>query len=833
MNEDMKSAWSLPVRFALGVGLAFCLLGEARAQSLLTTNGQFFAWPDSEVPGHPGLYLGGTLEFPTAAEDGTFLFRSDLYGAGTSGANFRALFTASGPLNLAMLARWSDPAPGLPGVSLRNAAGTQGIGSSALISPSGGYSLWSSVLSGAGVGANNDTALFGSSPGGSFLIAQEGGAAPGTAGAVYSSNLDASYQYTAINRHGSVMFSSLLSGGDVVGTTNNGALFSGLPGALSIVRRLGDTVLPGPVKVSGIGYVQQMDNDGRVIYDAQLSGTGVTGANNYSLWFYTPGSGSTLLLREGDPAPGTAGAVFGNPANNWYPGMSSTALTRNGKYEFTSDLIGGDVIPGLNDRALFAGSASGGVTLVARGGQPAPGTDSYFWGFSPYYSLINEAGDVAFQATLNGGTVDPTNNSGIWIKRNGTISLVVRSGAPVAGMPGTTYDTFIGWNMVFNDLGQIIVHGNLLGGDVVPGLDDRILLAWDPVKGLFNLARNGEQIEGVPGDIRTTRLFTYIQYNNTDGNPHGLGKNGKAALMVYFYDGNAMATVDLNCYPAVKYGLDVDGDGYGNPLTAVSVCNGTTPPSGYIPNATDCDDANPAVFAAYYHDADGDGYGDPSAGICDDLTPPAGYVTKKTDCDDTNPAVHPGLSDANCDGLDNNCNGSIDEYFVSPSPTTCGLGACASSGEANCVDGVLYDTCTPGTPSAETCNGIDDNCDGTVDNPAAPSGTSAVVLQNLGGGAARLNWSAVPTATKYDLVRGSLQGLKSSGGDFSVATTDCLGDDLLVTTADDGTVPAANQGLFYLIRAANCGASGSYNSGAPSQAGSRDAEIAASGHACP
>jgi len=103
----------------------------------------------------------------------------------------------------------------------------------------------------------------------------------------------------------------------------------------------------------------------------------------------------------------------------------------------------------------------------------------------------------------------------------------------------------------------------------------------------------------------------------------------------------------------------------------------------------------------------------------------------------------------------------------------------------------------------------------------------------LGGGAALLTWSEVPAATKYDLVRGSLQGLRSSGGDFSVATSDCLGDDIMGTTAGDGAVPAASQGLFYLIRAANCGASGSYNSGAASQAGSRDAEIAASGHACP
>jgi len=36
-----------------------------------------------------------------------------------------------------------------------------------------------------------------------------------------------------------------------------------------------------------------------------------------------------------------------------------------------------------------------------------------------------------------------------------------------------------------------------------------------------------------------------------------------------------------------------------------------------------------------------------------------------------------------------------------------------------------------------------------------------------------------------------------------------------------------------VIRAVNCGGNASYNSGSPKQVGSRDAEIAASGNACP
>jgi hypothetical protein len=67
-----------------------------------------------------------------------------------------------------------------------------------------------------------------------------------------------------------------------------------------------------------------------------------------------------------------------------------------------------------------------------------------------------------------------------------------------------------------------------------------------------------------------------------------------------------------------------------------------------------------------------------------------------------------------CNGLDDNCNGQVDEGFA-PIATTCGVGACTAAGTQSCVNGVLTDSCTPGSPSAELCNGLDDNCNGQVD----------------------------------------------------------------------------------------------------------------------
>lgn len=57
-----------------------------------------------------------------------------------------------------------------------------------------------------------------------------------------------------------------------------------------------------------------------------------------------------------------------------------------------------------------------------------------------------------------------------------------------------------------------------------------------------------------------------------------------------------------------------------------------------------------------------------------------------------------------------------------PGTTTCGVGACATTVQ-NCVNGQAQQ-CQPGAPSAETCNGIDDDCDGKIDNSVPLCGLS-------------------------------------------------------------------------------------------------------------
>ncbi len=80
-------------------------------------------------------------------------------------------------------------------------------------------------------------------------------------------------------------------------------------------------------------------------------------------------------------------------------------------------------------------------------------------------------------------------------------------------------------------------------------------------------------------------------------------------------------------------------------------------------------------------------------------------------------------ADATCDGVDDDCDGVADEDYVSEA-TACGVGECVSAGMRSCESGSVVDNCSPGIPSDEVCDGLDNDCDGSVDDGADTDGDS-------------------------------------------------------------------------------------------------------------
>jgi large repetitive protein len=160
--------------------------------------------------------------------------------------------------------------------------------------------------------------------------------------------------------------------------------------------------------------------------------------------------------------------------------------------------------------------------------------------------------------------------------------------------------------------------------------------------------------------------------------------------------------------------VDKDGDGYAS-ADDCDDTNGFIHPGAYeicdeVDN--DCDgDVDELITNTYYADTDGDGYGNVEQ-TTEACAVPTGYVVMVNDgdCDDGDDTINPGAAET-CDSIDNNCDGTVDELCARASSGTDADGD-GHNDVIDCDDD--DDSIHPG--ANETCNYVDDDCDGDIDD---------------------------------------------------------------------------------------------------------------------
>ena len=102
---------------------------------------------------------------------------------------------------------------------------------------------------------------------------------------------------------------------------------------------------------------------------------------------------------------------------------------------------------------------------------------------------------------------------------------------------------------------------------------------------------------------------------------------------------------------------------------------------------------------------------------------------------------HVGPIDEICDGVDNNCNGTVDESIVGATAVVCYDGPNGTLAVGECRAGVRY--CTEGDfggpcdgqvlPTSERCDDLDNDCDGEVDEGFDTRGVDLVFVLDISG----------------------------------------------------------------------------------------------------
>lgn len=295
---------------------------------------------------------------------------------------------------------------------------------------------------------------------------------------------------------------------------------------------------------------------GVTVFRGFIDGPGVNETNLNGLWKYDPDSGLSLLLRGGDAAAGIPGATFISfPAiptiNNagdtaflafYHPANDAVAVDSAVALESPEALLSSSTTDQAIHMGMWLRTSSGELQSLFKLGDPAPGIAGEARFVDVFDPVMNGAGRIAIVAAVDGATVTPTSEVGLWssgLSADGSLELVARQGDAAPGGTGTIFGVFLEPSM--NSAGQTAFMATGYDLAVPPGMSQSVGIWGEDRSGALRLVvESGQWLEVAPGDLRQLASVSFTsETGGEDGKPRGFNDDGLVTFHATFVDGSS------------------------------------------------------------------------------------------------------------------------------------------------------------------------------------------------------------------------------------------------------------------------------------------------------
>lgn len=300
-----------------------------------------------------------------------------------------------------------------------------------------------------------------------------------------------------INNNSETAFVATLAGAGSHNSKDSAAVSDLLNlGSLGLLRKSGQQYNP-TTQVAGVSGVI-LNNPDLTIGRGKLVGAGITPASNQFIWWANGAGAAGTHLRTG-----TTVTEFSNAMPLAFPEMVQSIRAATPRMAVSCTLQQTNGVTAANDSGIWALS-TGSAPVAVREGSMIPGTNYYNGQFTGRVSFLLD--QFVYSTALTGNGITPQNNAAILQRPTGAAEkIIVQKGATPAGIPGTTFTSFVG------ELGDgsenVLYRATIAGNGVTTTTNEGLWLQ------IFNGApklqlRKGQSIPSIPG-VTISRILQY------------------------------------------------------------------------------------------------------------------------------------------------------------------------------------------------------------------------------------------------------------------------------------------------------------------------------------